>query len=100
MRKLLFGLMLFCIASITYSQTASLKGSIRDTSENRNLHNSVVTVLRKADSVMVNFTRSNTEGNFLLKNIPAGNYIVMVTRPQYGSFVDEMTLATDEIKDM
>lgn len=74
------------------SQQSSLKGTIRDTLNKQNLANAVVTVLRQKDSVMVRYGRSDAQGNFDLKNLPSGNFIIMVTYPSYADYVDRVTL--------
>jgi hypothetical protein len=100
MRRLFICLVSGFFAIASFSQSSSIKGTVTDTSDKKNLHNSVVALLRKSDSVLVNFTRSNTEGNFNIKNISAGNYILMITRPTYAGFVDSLSLAENENRDL
>lgn len=100
MRKFAIIVPLSLITIFAIGQHASLKGSVRDTSEKRNLSNTVVSLLRKNDSVLVSFTRTNPSGQFSLKNIKPGNYIIMVTRPLYAGFVDFLTFKKGENKDM
>ena len=100
MRKLLSTLVVLIFSLISFSQSGTIKGSIRDTSENKNLQNGVVTIMRKADSVLVSFARSNAQGQFQLKNIPEGNYIMMVTRPLYAGYVDEVDMKAGDEKDL
>ena len=98
MRKIITGIIL-SLATITtlHSQTASIKGTVSDTVEKKNLSNSVVAVLRKTDSVLVKFTRSDKDGNFYLKGLPAGSFIVLVTHPTFADYVDEVTLTNSEM---
>lgn len=43
---------------------------------------------------MVKFTRTDPNGHFTLKDIPKGNFLVMISYPKYADYVDEL-----EIKD-
>ena len=94
MRKLLFCLLLCCVAIASVSQTQSLKGSVKDTSENRNLANSVISVLSKKDTVLVKFTRADKAGNFKIEGLKPGDYILLITHPYMGDYFENI-----EVKD-
>jgi len=89
---------LFCKQA--YSQNASLKGQLQDTTEKKSLEKASILLLRRSDSVMVRFSRSNAEGNFMLEKLPAGRFILMVTRPAYADYVDTLNLATSDSVDL
>jgi hypothetical protein len=76
-----------------YAQQATLKGTVIDTSEKRNLAHAVVAILRPADSVIVNFTRTDAHGNFSMQKLSPGNNLLMVTRPGYADYFDQVDLA-------
>ena len=59
MRKLILGFLLLFIGSSAFTQTQTLKGTLKDTSENRSLANTVISVLSKKDSVLVKFARAD-----------------------------------------
>jgi hypothetical protein len=100
MRKIIvFLLVIFTIANSGFSQN-TVKGSIVDTSEKKNLASSVVAVLQKSDSILHSFTRSDRSGNFSLQQLPAGKYILMITHPAYADYVDEITVAPDTPLDL
>ena len=80
---LLLNSCLFCV-----SQTVSIKGTVIDTTENRNLSNSVVSILRKSDSVLVSFSRSDSTGGFKLYKVTKGDYILLITYPKFADYVD------------
>jgi hypothetical protein len=84
---------LFVISIPVFSQEAAIKGTVIDTSEKRNLSNTVIALLRPADSVLVAFTRSNKEGNFAFQKVKPGKFIVMVTRPAYADYFDRVEVA-------
>lgn len=92
MRKLtaLFSLLLVLCTSVTMAQKSNIKGSVTDTLNKENLSNAVISVLRSKDSVLVTYTRTDSKGNFELKNISKGDYILMVTYPTYADYVDNI----------
>lgn len=97
MKKLTVILVLLTIVCLHgYSQQAAIKGTVIDTSEKTNLSNAVIALLRPADSVLVSFTRSNRDGNFILQKLsPAvqGKFILMVTRPAYADYYDRVEIS-------
>ena len=78
----------FCMA-----QSANIKGVVTDTINKQNLQNTVVSLLRAKDSILVEFARSNANGGFDLKNLKGGSYILLVTCPQYVDYAETMALA-------
>lgn len=94
MRKLLT-LFFILQAALSFCQTTTLKGIITDSSEKKNISYTVIALLRQKDSVLVKFTRSDNDGNFQLKNIPAGNYILKISHPQFVDYVDQLSLTND-----
>ncbi|OQP40961.1 hypothetical protein A4H97_15265 [Niastella yeongjuensis] len=91
---------LFIISVPVFAQQAVLKGTVIDTSEKRNLANTVIALLRPADSVLISYTRSNTSGQFQLQKLPPGKFIVMVTRPAYADYYDGVELAAGATVDV
>src|SRR6188768_691138 len=83
----LFGSLQFCIA-----QTASIKGTVIDTSEKKNLSNAVVAILRKSDSVLVKFTRTDKDGKFSMSKLPEGKFFMLVMHPNYADYFDNADL--------
>jgi outer membrane receptor protein involved in Fe transport len=97
MRRLTSLFLFLFITSIAFSQTQTLKGSLKDSSENRNLVNTVVSVLSKKDSVLVKFTRADKEGKFEIKEVKEGNYILMITHPFMGDFFDNIEVKAEPL---
>lgn len=91
---------LFIISIPVFAQNAAIKGTVIDTSEKRNLSNTVIALLRPADSVLVRFTRSNKDGNFTLPQLPSGKFIIMVTRPAYADYFDRVEVAPGATVDL
>src|SRR5262245_54469818 len=93
MRKFIAGFVFILAITLTsHSQTTSIKGTVTDTSEKKNLANAVVALMRKSDSVLVKFIRTNEKGEFTLTNLPADSFVIMITYPKYADFADAVTL--------
>ncbi len=83
----------FCfVAFITNAQTARIEGSITDTLNKQNLNHAVIMLLHSKDSIICQSTRTNEKGNFELHNLPAGNYILLITYPLYADYTDNILL--------
>ena len=76
----------------SYAQLAAVSGNIRDTTEKKSLVNSSVILLRRVDSVLVRATRSDKNGDFFLKDLPSGKFLLRVTYPSYADYVEELEL--------
>lgn len=101
MRKCVFfvcSLLLCCLFSI--GQSSRVTGAVRDTVENRVPVNAVVALLRPADSVLVQFTRTDKAGHFSFDAAPAGNFLLMVTHPYMGDYFDNITVTGGVNRDM
>ncbi len=79
----------------SFAQKASIKGTVRDTLNERNLANAVVALLQSKDSILYKFTRSNKDGNFALNNLKNGEYLLMVTCPKFVDYMYPLTLSGD-----
>jgi Outer membrane protein beta-barrel family/Carboxypeptidase regulatory-like domain len=92
---LLTAILLFSFQFL-FAQTA-IKGKVVDSSENKPLHNATITLLRIKDSVLVTFTRTDKEGNFMFQSINPGKYFFEVSYPGYASFGDSVENKSNEI---
>jgi hypothetical protein len=102
MRKLAASLIVICCFGLSsaIAQQSTLKGTITDTLNKQNLRNAVISVLRTKDSVLVKFTRTNAEGHFEMKNLPAGNFILIVSYPTYADYVERITVENGTEKNL
>ena len=101
MRKTVAVLVLIFFISFTaISQSVSIKGTITDTSEGKNLTNAVITLLTKKDSILVKYTRSDKQGNFKLSPIDSGNYILWITYPKFADFTDPLQIKPGKSVDL
>ncbi|MFN8114576.1 MAG: outer membrane beta-barrel family protein [Bacteroidia bacterium] len=82
MKRLLLYLLLFSSVS-SFSQKLSISGNVQDTVAKAPLQNAVVMAIKLMDSTLVDFTRTNTEGNFKLKSLPIDTYQVVITHPKF-----------------
>ncbi|EJL62961.1 outer membrane beta-barrel protein [Flavobacterium sp. CF136] len=87
-------LLLFSFSA--FSQKVNLSGVLTDGNEKTPVYNSVVALLTPIDSILYKFTRSDKEGKFNIKNVKAGNYILMTAHSQYADYVDSITVKENE----
>ncbi|MEO8237318.1 MAG: outer membrane beta-barrel family protein [Flavobacterium sp.] len=97
MPKITVAIAIFFLFSFSsFSQKTNLSGILTDESEKTPIYNSVVALLTPKDSILYKFTRSDKEGKFNIKNIKAGNYILMTTHSQYADYLDSILLEDGE----
>jgi hypothetical protein len=82
MRQLLL-LTAMLFFSATQAQHMQISGSVRDTSATNPLPNAVAMAVRLSDSVLVDFTRSNENGLFSLRDLPLDTYQVIISHPAF-----------------
>lgn len=90
----------FSCTALVLGQTANIKGSITDTLNKQNLPNTVISLLKAKDSVLVKFTRSDKSGNFEMKNLPAGRFFLMISYPKYADYIYQLTLNEGSSEDI
>jgi len=101
MQKFIFSLILLCAFSqIVFCQASSIKGKLADSASSEKPVNAVISILRQKDSTLVKFSRSDKNGNFQIDKLDSGNYVVLITYPKYGDFVDRIELNPGENRDM
>ena len=84
MRKiLLFISFLFSITTISFSQEMKVKGQVFDTSGVQTLENALVMAVRLRDSVLLDFTRTNVDGNFELSGFRVDTFSLIVDYPRF-----------------
>lgn len=89
-RSILFCLFFCLISNIASAQ--NINGTIADTTNKKQVSNVVVAILTPVDSILYKFTRTDKDGKFILKNIPAGKYILLITHPSYADLLDDVTV--------
>lgn len=100
MPKIIFSLLIIFLAPrVAICQNSGIKGKLIDSSSNVTPANAVISVLRQKDSVLVKFARSDKNGNFQLSQLDSGKYIVLISYPKYGDYVDKFDLKASQIYD-
>ncbi len=95
MKKLL---LLFWAGLLSYSsiaQMAKVSGQVKDANENKPVKNAVVALFTPKDSILYLFTRTDTSGNYLLKGVEPGPYILMVSQPYYADILNNIDVSSD-----
>ncbi|MBU3677588.1 MAG: carboxypeptidase-like regulatory domain-containing protein, partial [Chitinophagaceae bacterium] len=85
--------LLFIFSWTANAQTAfTVRGMVQDTMNLKAVPFASVSLIRKADSVLTQFTRTNEKGQFELKTMKPATYVVLVAHNQYVDYVDEVVL--------
>ena len=84
---LVFLSLFFLFAS---AQKIEVSGTVKDTATKASLKNAVVMLLTPKDSIIASFSRVKDDGSYTLKNVQPGKYILSVTHPNFGDFVDDI----------
>ena len=100
MIKYLLFLGILFLPSFLTAQTSTIKGFVSDSTIKQKTAKASVSVLDMRDSVLINYTRTASDGSFKLDNIPAGDYILLITYPKYADYVDLFTMEDKENVDM
>lgn len=91
--NLLLVFLLMCSSLTSFSQTNyAIKGAVIDSATRQKLQNATICVLTAKDSMLVRFARASEDGSFSIRNLPKGNFIMMVTYPEYADYVDHFKL--------
>ena len=85
---------------IIFCQSSFIKGSLSDSTSAIKPSNAVISVLRQKDSSLVKFTRSDKNGNFEIGKLDSGSYLIMITYPKYGDYVDQIKLQNAQTLDL
>jgi hypothetical protein len=91
-KRLSITLFAFLFSISSFAQLTTLSGTVNDTTEKKPLAMASVNILKAKDSVLVRTVRTSSNGAFTISSIPAGNYIIMVSYPQYADFTDKIIL--------
>jgi hypothetical protein len=75
---------IFCTGKNAAAQNMIFKGTVTDTVEKKSVANAVGMAVRIKDSVLLGFTRSDANGNFLLNTIPIDTIELTISHPNYG----------------
>lgn len=79
----------FCLTASAQTNV-SVKGIVRDTGGQAGLHNAVIYLKDPVRSTLIVYTRSDSTGQFEIKNLPADTLIMVVTYPGYVDWIDSI----------
>ena len=102
MRNLLLLALLGSFLSTVQAQTPNrflIQGITADTSA-RPLGSATVMLLQRKDSSLVNFTRSNDKGEFTLRNVKRGDYLLKISYVSYLPFQQDIVFTDKEVVDL
>jgi len=95
MRKLLLSFLLTAAFYTAFTQSV-VKGKVADTLDKKPLNNAVVSLLKTSDSTLFKFTRTGKDGEFLIPNVAAGKYLLLVTYPKFVDYTDAIEVNGSE----
>ena len=84
--------LLFTIVSFAQ---VTVSGKVKDADENKPIQNAVVALFTPKDSILYSFTRTDSAGNYLLKDIKPGKYILMTSHPYHADLLDDIQISND-----
>jgi len=96
MRKIIPVLLCCLFIHSLRGQNIRLKGNVADTAAKQGLSNVLLMAIKFNDSTLINYTRSNANGQFNPITVPIDTYIVILSHP---SFSDKTYLVVPDKKD-
>ncbi len=79
----LYVLLLVILSKVFIAQNLSIAGNVQDTIEKIPLKNAVIIVTKLSDSTLINFTRSDAEGKFIINDLPIDTFEVTISHPKF-----------------
>jgi len=72
--------------------TFKIWGQVKDTSQQLALENATIVLSRTSDSLIVQSQRAGKDGRFEIKDLPQGDYFLLITYPRYADYGDIIKL--------
>lgn len=94
-RQLLSIVLIFLCPYLGFSQTVEISGSIQDTTSTP-LNGASVVILNAKDSLLEKFAITEANGDFTIKRLGKGEYIMQVSFLGYQTFNQELSLSEDQ----
>lgn len=93
MRKLSLAFFLcFCCTYLFAQNPFHVKGAAADSTANVKLRNATISILNAKDSTLYKFTRATESGSFDIQSMRPGNFILLLTYPEYADYVYQFKL--------
>lgn len=90
--KLIAFVVLLIGSQSLFAQSVTVSGMVKDTTTKLSVKNAVIALLSPKDSILKAFTRVQPDGSFAINGIKPGNYILSVSHPSFGDYVDDIAL--------
>ena len=87
---------LLCSPMLFAQNNYSIKGNVLDTASSTALINASISVLNSKDSTLVKFTRADAKGDFSINKLREGNFILLLTYPDFADYVEKFSLTASE----
>lgn len=78
-------------------QYYKIQGQLIDTVDGVYLEHTSIVALNKSDSVIVSHTRADSDGKFSFPKLNNGNYILVVSHPDFATLYEQVQLSQDTI---
>lgn len=90
-------LLSWCISFTVVAQNPnSIKGIVADTANFSRLQNATISILNAKDSTLYKFTRAAENGTFSISSMKKGDFILLLTYPNYADFVTTFDLTEEK----
>lgn len=89
-------ILIFLFLTSRYLIAQSIQGVIVDQADQKALENASI-VLLDTDSIMRHFTRTNPKGEFRMKEIENGEYLILVTYPKFEIHSQRLTVKNNPV---
>lgn len=83
---------------VTHAQQSSISGSIADTVSFKPMAYSSISLIRHSDSILVSHQWATEKAVFSFNRLPAGNYVLQITRPSFADYEELIKLGEGEQK--
>ncbi len=95
MKKLLIFFLGVLLSFSSIAQMAKISGQVKDANQDKPVKNAVVALFTPKDSILYSFTRTDTAGKYVLKNVGPGKYILMASQPLYADVLTDIDVKND-----
>lgn len=92
LKRLLLFLILFICNLNVFSQNSRIDGFVADELNGYAIQNATVTIMRTSDSLLVNYSRTKTDGSFSIKSLIPGHYDLFISYPDYLGYATDIEL--------
>lgn len=90
-------LLSLCLSATIFAQNPNtIKGIVSDTSSFTRLQNATISILNAKDSTLYKYTRAAENGTFSIAPMKKGNFILLLTYPNYVDYVAPFTLTEEK----